>query len=150
MKAPKSRRLRRFAASEHGGITIEFLIWTPTIFYVGVAMFVLSYYLATASEVQQVAHELARSTLGLVNVAQVEGDICEEMNASVLPNVVSHMAIVHLGQFVPVQPCPSYPDADGFLTVSVTYDLKGSALHSLAKIIGFDFETLTRVSTVQL
>ena len=147
--SPKAR-LARFAGCERGAITIEFLIWTPMLMYVGICMFVLSYYLATASEVQQVAHELARSSLTLANVSAVEGDLCTAMNSEVLPSVVSRMAIVHLTSFVPVQACPTFPDANGFVTVSVTYDLSQSAIHSLGKMIGFDLNSMTRVSTVQM
>jgi hypothetical protein len=141
-------RLRDFAQGERGSITAEFLIWAPLVFYVGVAMFVLSYYLATASEVQEVAHELARSSFGLVNVDLVEGDLCEAMNDE-LPDVVSRMAIVNVGSFSPVEACPAMPDADGYITVSVEYDLTGTALHSLGRIIGFDFAPVVRSSTVQ-
>jgi hypothetical protein len=143
------RHTRRFAACETGSVTIEFVIWTPLVLYVGVAMFVLSYYLATASEVQQVAHEMARSSLGLVHVDEVEGDLCAAMEQVVLPRVVSRMAIVNIARFGRVENCPAVPDANGFLTVGVSYDLDDSTLHSLGRMIGFDFGPVVRVSTVQ-
>ena len=54
-----TQRLAGFAKDERGSMTVEFVIWVPVLTYIGIGMFVLNFYLATVSEVQQVANELA-------------------------------------------------------------------------------------------
>ena len=144
------RVFRRFGASETGTITVEFVIWFPVIMMIGVVMFVLSFYIATGSEVQQVAHEMARSSFRLVNGAALEGDLCQEMETEVLPDVVARMALLDADRFVSQGPCPAQPDGNNYVTVSVTYSLNGTVLQSLAGMIGFQFDTISRTSTIQL
>lgn len=141
---------RRFARSERGTITVEFVIWAPLLIYIGVAMFTLSFYVATSSEVQQVAHEVARSSFLLVNGGQLSGDLCDALTLQVLPRVTEGMALVDLARFSPIATCPAMPDANHFVTVQLTYDIEGTTLDSLGRMIGMDFGTITRFSLVQL
>ena len=144
------RRGQRFLRDEQGTITVEFVLWLPLIILLGITMFVISYYVATISEVQQVAHDAARSSFRYVNGGALHGDLCEQIYSEVMPGVVSRMAIVDFSSFTPMASCPSQPDASNYVTVSVTYDLSGSVLQSLGRMIGLDLGTITRSSMVQL
>ncbi|MCR8725408.1 hypothetical protein [Frigidibacter sp. ROC022] len=126
------------------------MIWAPTLIFIGVAMFVLSYYIATISEVQQVVHGMARASIGLVNGGWQTSDLCEQLGEDVMPRLVSQMAVVDLDRFAPMTACPGQPDATDFFTLSVSYDLRGSSLHSLGALFGLDLAEITRSSTIQL
>jgi hypothetical protein len=150
MQSPDRQQSHEFLSDEQGSSTAEFVIWAPLIMLVGVSMFVLSYYAATASEVQQVAHEVARSSVGLGDGGKLSGDLCETMSTDVLPSVASRMALVEARQFAPIPACPAFPDTESVVRITVTYDLRGTAVHSLGRLIGFDFGTVTRTSELQL
>ena len=136
-----------FPTREDGAVTVEFVIIFPILVLMLMLIVAVSLYIATASEVQQVAHELARESLRVVNGPG--GDICTVL-AGRLADFVQGTAFLNVDRFAPLGACPGQPDANGMVTIAVTYDLVGSGLQGLGEYVGFNFGQIVRQSSIQL
>lgn len=144
------RAWSRFWRDEGGSASIEFVLWVPMLTYIGAAMFVLSYYMATASEVQQVANELVRATISRIGVDQSNTQICGDLEEKVLPRVMQTMSLLRANRLQPFAATGCQRDSQDFLYLTITYDLTGTGLHNLSKMLGFTLTSITRRSVVQL
>ncbi|WP_126978659.1 TadE/TadG family type IV pilus assembly protein [Frigidibacter oleivorans] len=139
--------LRGFGRAEDGAITAEFVVIFPLVLALLLLIGFVSLLIATASDVQQLAHELSRAGLRYAANPSFDGDICEELAADVLPTLVDRSATLRAANVDPLAACPDQPDADGFLTVSVTYNLAGSGAAALGDSLGVSLGRITRSST---
>lgn len=151
MKQGIVRTAIAWAKREDGAITIEFVIIFPLILAFLFLIVFVSFLIATASDVQQLTHELARQTVGQMSRATPPADVCQALaNDAVLMDVLIRQSVLLDPADLTVLPCPDAPDANGFITVQVTYNFAGSFIQSLGQTFGVDLGIITRISTVKL
>lgn len=145
-----TRRLRNFLAREDGALTVEFVIIFPLVLLFLFLIIFVSLLISTASDVQQVAHELSRQSLGRFSRSEAVEDVCQDLaSESVLMNrLIGQSLLIDPAKLV-IQPCPNMPAADGFVTVTVTYNFAGSLVQALGQNFGLDLGIITRSSAVR-
>lgn len=143
-------RIRRFAASEAGSVTIEFVILFPVLVFFLMFIVAVSFYIGTASDLQQAAQALARASIGILSGPEPVGDLCARLHADVLERVISQSPLLDAAKVTLPQTCADQPDAGGRVTVTLTYDLLGSALEGIGRNVGMIFTQITRTGVIQL
>ena len=142
---------RAWARREDGAITVEFVIIFPLVLAFLFLIVFVSFLISTASDVQQVAHELARQSIGQFSRATPPPDVCVALaNDDALMNALVRQSVLLDAADLTVLPCPDAPDEGGFVTVKVTYNFAGSFVQSLGQSFGVDLGIITRVSTIKL
>lgn len=145
------RRIRRFGADRAGAVTVEFVIIFPLLLMMLLLIVFVSLLISTASDVQQLAHELSRQSLGRLTRANPPADVCQVMaQDTALMNGLLQQTLLLRSEQLTVNPCPGMPDSDGFVTVTVTYNFAGSLVQALGENFGLDIGIITRTSTLKL
>jgi hypothetical protein len=141
---------RRFAANRDGAITVEFVIIFPLLVALLFLIIFTSLLISTASDVQQVAHELARESLGRLSRGELIADLCVDMasDAELMDRLVTESLLLD-EEKLNVLPCPGEPGEDGLVTLTVTYDFAGSTVSALGQNLGVTIGTITRTSIVR-
>ncbi|VDC21165.1 TadE/TadG family type IV pilus assembly protein [Pseudogemmobacter humi] len=146
-----TERMRRFLRPEEGAVTVEFVIIFPLVLLLFFLIVFASMGISTASDVQQVAHELARQSIGRLSRSAPVEDVCQDLasDTALMNHLVDQSLLLNPAKLA-VQPCPTMPTADGFVTVTVTYNFAGSLVQALGKNFGLNLGIITRSSTVKL
>ncbi|MBN8291497.1 pilus assembly protein [Rhodobacter sp. NTK016B] len=128
---------------QSGSTTVEFVVLLP--FLIGVLGLVVtsSLYLALASDVQQLAHELARASLSVEH----DDDWCEEIEARMVAPLAANLPLLEPDRVNGIA-CDNDPDTR-MLRVSVVYDTRGTLGAILGSMIGLQFQSFQRASFVQ-
>ncbi|MFE3836886.1 TadE/TadG family type IV pilus assembly protein [Pseudogemmobacter sonorensis] len=143
-------RLLGWLRREDGAITVEFVIVFPLVLALLFLIVFVSFLISTASDVQQVAHELARQSIGQLSRAEPPADVCKALaEDTVLMEMLTRQSLLLDRADLTVLPCPNAPDADGFVTVTVTYNFAGSFVQSLGQNFGVNMGIITRTSIVR-
>lgn len=142
--------LRGFALAESGFVTIEFVILFPLLVFFLMFIIAVSFYIGTASDLQQAAQSLARASIGILNGPDPVGDLCTRLRDEVLDTVVSQSPLLDATKISLPGTCADQPTASGQVTVTVTYNLLGSTLESIGRNVGMNFTQITRTGVVQL
>lgn len=137
--------------AEDGGVTVEFVIIFPLLFLFLILIIFVSMMISTASDVQQLAHELSRQALGRLSSGATVADICLQMAAdnTMMNKLIAQTVLVDASKLT-VLPCPGQPSSDGYVTVTVTYNFAGSLVQALGQNVGVDLGLITRSSTIRL
>ncbi len=143
------RAARRFARDDRGSMTIEFLIMFPILLFFLFFILAVSYYLGTASDVQQAAQTLARSSIGVLS-RDADADVCATLTSDILPDVIEQSPLLELENVVFAASCTDQPAEDGSVTISLTYDLAGSTLQAFGRNAGFSFTQITRSASIRM
>lgn len=145
------RALHRYAKREDGAITVEFVIIFPLILMLLFLIIFASMLIATASDVQQAAHELSRQSMRRFARSTPVVDVCTEMAADTTLMTWIHAQSVMLNPTkLSVAPCKGAPDANGFVTVTVSYNFAGSFVQAIGQNFGVNLGIITRTSTYKL
>lgn len=146
----RGRPFGRFAdrlRAEAGAVTVEFVVIFPAFLLMLALIAFVSLLIASQSEVQQVAFELARKGFSLVG-QNYEGDICLKLGQDYLPALAENSLTLSAAKFEPMATCPNQPAASGLLTISVTYDLAGGAASQFSQMLGVNLGQITRSASV--
>lgn len=141
-----SRYANRYITDEKGAISVEFVVIFPLLLALLLAIVFISLLISTASDVQQVAHDLARASLRYIGRSDV-ADICAKLRSDVLPNLIDASILLKPSQFS-LPNCPSQPDANGFVTVAVSYNYAGSTVQAVGNSLGVDIGVISRSSRI--
>lgn len=143
-----SKAFRRYyCADERGAITVEFVIIFPLVLLLLFLIIFTSLLIATASDVQQIAHELSRQSLGRMARNPSAPDICTEMSHdSVLMHGLTRNSLLIDPAKLVVRPCPEQPDTNGFVSISVSYNFAGSFVQALGQNFGVNLGIIHRGS----
>ncbi|WP_370205811.1 TadE/TadG family type IV pilus assembly protein [Pararhodobacter marinus] len=134
---------KKKARDETGSTTVEFVVLLP--FLIGILGLVVtsSLYLALASDVQQLAHELARASLSVAH----EDDWCARVEDEMVAPLAANLPLLE-PERVDAVACDSDPDTR-LLRVSVVYNTSGTLGAILGSMIGLQFQSFQRASFVQ-
>lgn len=135
---------------EQGSVTIEFVIIFPLFILMLFFIIAVSIYIATASEVQQMTYELARAAIGIEDGPQSTLDICTQLAANVLPQLLETAIFINPDKLEPLASCPNQPLADRSISISLSYNLSGTVLQDIASSVGLNFGVIERTAQVQL
>lgn len=149
MKAPQQNS--HGVGSDDGGVTLEFVVIFPLLFLFLILIIFVSMMISTASDVQQLAHELSRQALGRLSSGATIADVCQQMatDSTLMNNLIAQTVLVDANKLA-VLPCPGQPSSDGYITVKLTYNFAGSLVQALGQNLGVDLGVITRSSTVRL
>lgn len=133
----------KVARDESGASTVEFVVLLP--FMIGLLGIIASasLYLALASDVQQLAHELARSALPVAD----QDDWCAQIETRMVPPLASNLPMLDPSRVSEVT-CGVDPGTH-LLQVHVSYDTRGTLGAILGSVIGLRIENFQRSSFVQ-
>lgn len=145
----KFQNFRHFK-KEDGSISVEFAVIFPIFILMLFFIISVSIYIATASEVQQIAFELARAAIGIVDGSQNELDICTTLATNVLPGLLDNAVFLDPAKLAPLVPCPDQPLENRSISITLSYSLNESALQELATSAGLNFGIIVRTAQVQL
>lgn len=122
--------LHRFLHDTRGSVTIEFVIIFP--FVIMLILFILfaSTLIATASDVQQLAYELARESVGLNARLTGSETLCGKIDVPFAKTIATETSMLSPARIAGVT-CDL--NANGYLRVTATYDLLGSTIADLGR-----------------
>lgn len=145
------RQNRNGLGAEDGGVTVEFVVIFPLLFLFLILIIFVSMMISTASDVQQLAHELSRQALARLNSGAVIADVCQQMakDTALMTKLIAQTVLVDASKLT-VLPCPGQPSSDGYITVKLTYNFAGSLVQALGQNLGVDLGVISRSSTVRL
>ena len=128
---------------ESGASTVEFVVLLP--FMIGLLGIIASasLYLALASDVQQLAHELARSAISVSD----DEDWCDTLRDSRLEPLARNLPLLDPARVADVT-CGTDPDTR-LMQVSVDYDTRGTLGAIFGALIGLRIHSFQRSSFVQ-
>ena len=138
----------RFRQSEEGTSSVEFVIIFPAIMLVILTYVAISIYIATLSDVQQVASDLARQSLKYVDMGESQDEVCAALDSEGLPELTPHFSFATHTRITGVD-CVLNADRTN-VSVSVTYDLNGHYIQRFGKTVGLDVGTFTRSGYMRL
>lgn len=142
--------LRRFLNEERGSSTIEFVILFPALVMIILFIAWASGVISRASNIQEVAHDLARASIRYHDRPNV-ADICTALRTTELP-----AAILRSGETLPVSrfnlDCTATRNSPliGMTKVKVTigYNVAGDAIGDLGRSFGWNITRIERSSTM--
>lgn len=140
--------LARLYHDTRGSVTVEFVIIFPAVIMLILFIIYASSLIATVSDVQQLAYELARSAIPVNARMTSPGDICAVLNNDYLQSLIAHSVMLKPSTVSQIPACPI--DANGQITVRVTVDLLGNGVASVASDLGIKLGTITRTATIRL
>lgn len=139
---------RRFLIEqEAGAVTVEFVIILPILLAILLLVVSGSLLFAAASDVQQLAHELARA--GIWVFLDAQDDIpgrCTVLVQQSLESIVSGLPTIYTDA---VRRVDCYIDQQ-MLRVEVEYDLSNNFGQFLGRVIGLNVDAFTRFSAIRL
>lgn len=139
-------RFTAFGRDEAGSITTEFVIIFPVVMALFFLIAFVSMLTSAASDVQQLAHELARAAFSLAGAKPPDGDICATLRQEVLPGLLNASLLVNPDKLT-LQPCPAAPTADGYITIHVSYNFAGDYVANLGRNFGINLGVVSRSAT---
>lgn len=140
--------LDTFLADETGSVTVEFSIILAAIMLV-ITMFVsLSIHIATASDVQQAAHDLTRQSLRYIDTGHDQQAICDRLHADKLDLVTAQLTFVELAR-IEALTC-ALDDSGTVGTVTIAYSTESSFLERAAGLFGLDLDRIERSAQIML
>ncbi|WP_109466479.1 TadE/TadG family type IV pilus assembly protein [Albibacillus kandeliae] len=145
---PKGHVFRAFARNEEGTSTVEFVIIFPAILVLILTFVALSTYIATISDVQQVASELTRQSLRYVDAGEDDTQLCATLNSEILPVISQEFAFADSSRISGLS-C-SIGAGQENVSVSVTYDLNGHYIQRFGSFLGLDVDVFTRRGYMRL
>ncbi|NPD16775.1 hypothetical protein HOY34_16405 [Xinfangfangia sp. D13-10-4-6] len=101
-------------------------------------------YISIASDVQQIAHDLARYSARYPPSAS-NADICASMSSGILPVLVDASFLLHSENFTILE-CSAEHGADAVFSVTVEYDMSLSYVKEIARLFDLDVGSIRRVS----
>lgn len=141
------RSLTAFGQGQGGAVTVEFVILLPAFLLILTLIVSASLLFATASDVQQLAHEFARASMWTIHAGTADPAAeCAQMRDQLLQAIAMGLPNISPDAVVAVD-CAISND---MLQVSVSYDLRGNLGRALGQVIGLDVANFTRVSAVRL
>ncbi len=132
-----------FLAAEDGASTVEFVVMLPFLIALLGLIASASLYLAVASDVQQLAHELARAALPVAD----DADWCDTVQDRMVAPLADNLPLLSPERVTGVQ-C-GHDATTGILSISVNYDTRGTLGAILGSAIGLRFDSFQRASFVQ-
>lgn len=140
------KRFLSWKGNESGASTVEFVLLLP--FMIGFLGLIAasSLYLALSSDVQQLAHELARASLPRAESTQTEAD-CDSLRDRWVPPLASNLPMLDAARVLAVN-CRQDTDAD-ILQVTVDYDTRGTLAAILGGLVGMEFDSFRRSSFIR-
>ncbi|WP_127107623.1 TadE/TadG family type IV pilus assembly protein [Pararhodobacter zhoushanensis] len=134
---------KAWARDENGASTVEFVVLLP--FLVGMLGLIgsASLYFAVSSDVQQLAHELARASLSVVD----DGNWCDDLRTTRATALAENLPTLNPERVSAVD-C-ARDQASGLLRVTVLYDTRGTLGEILGSAIGLQFDSFQRSSFIQ-
>lgn len=142
-KSDLIRWCQNWCRKEDGASTVEFVVMLPFMIAILGLIATASLYLALASDVQQLAHELARSALPVAS----ESDWCERVETQMAPVFAANMPMLDAARVSGVT-CALDPSTN-ILQVAVNYDTRGTLGNILGSVIGLEFDSFQRSSFIQ-
>jgi Flp pilus assembly protein TadG len=138
--------LREQSRDESGASTVEFVILLP--FLIGFLGLVAtaSLYLALSSDVQQLAHELARAALPDAQSTDTEAE-CDALGDRWVSPLATNLPLLQPERVTGVS-CQVDPSTR-ILRVAVNYDTRGTLGNILGSVIGLRYESFSRSSFVR-
>lgn len=139
-----SARLRRLLEQDRGAVAVEFVVVLPALILLLLLFVSSALHFALASDVQQLATELARAALPYANdsaactvVVQLWSDVVTGSFPLLSPDRVVEVAC-------------RYDAAVGLAQIQVTYDTHGTPGSLLGRLVGLDVESIIRRGLVQV
>lgn len=150
MKIPRiSAPLGRFAQDRSGAVTAEFVIIFPVVIALLAMLALVSLLLSATSDVQQVAHELARKSFRHLSAPNPPQDVCQVLRDQDLSLIVAESLLLRPAA-LHLPPCPGQPDASGRITITVEYEFGGDLVHRIGQSFGLSIGRITRSSVTFL
>lgn len=140
--------VRRFRSDESGTSSVEFVIIFPAIVIVILTFVAISTYIATLSDVQQVASDLARQSVRYVDMGENQDELCNSLSDDILPGLTQQFSFATETRITGVDCTMSADRTD--ISVSVTYDLNGHYIQRFGKTVGLDVGVFTRSGFMKL
>lgn len=144
----KNHVMPGFRTSESGAVTTEFVLIFPLLVAFLMLIASTSALYATATELQQISFELARTSVRYAVEGREMATICADLMAN-------HMATAYnLGNFISADyvrdiTC-NVNDVSRLLSVSVTYDMSNQFGAGSGWLLGIDVDSLTRTARLHL
>ncbi|MCW1933634.1 TadE/TadG family type IV pilus assembly protein [Pararhodobacter zhoushanensis] len=135
--------IKAWARDENGASTVEFVVLLP--FLIGMLGLIgsASLYFAVSSDVQQLAHELARASLSVAD----NGNWCDDLRTTRATALAQNLPTLNPERVSAVD-C-AHDQASGLLRVTVLYDTRGTLGEILGSAIGLQFDSFQRSSFIQ-
>lgn len=146
MGARLARAAGHYRRDEGGSVTTEFVIIFPMVMALLFLIAFVSMLVSAASDVQQLAHELARSAFAFAGSKTPGSDICAKLRSDVLPGLLKASLLVDPKKLT-LLPCPAAPTAAGYITVEVSYNFAGDYVAALGRSFGITLGVVNRSST---
>lgn len=141
-------RAAGFLSDSRGAVTVEFVILFPVVILLMLITIYFSLMLAAVSDVQQIAHELARLALRYSSHTDATA-LCTAMKTAELPQLIAQSVSSLDAQKMQLT-CTLTPDAvvsdTRYLQVVVRYDFAGQTLADLGRSIGISIASVTRTA----
>lgn len=141
-----ARALRRFGRDSTGSVTAEFVIIFPVVMALLFLIAFVSMLVSAASDLQQLAHELSRSAFSLAPRKAPGEDLCNTLRTTVLPELLTQSLLLNHNKLT-LLPCPNAPNANGYITVQVSYNFAGDYVANLGRSFGLNLGVVSRSST---
>lgn len=138
---------RSFPRDNSGAISVEFVVVFPLLVLLLMLIVFVSLLISTASDVQQITHEMARASFKYLGDSSIT-NICAKLRSDVLPHMLENSALLSVDRFTLLD-CPGQPDASGFITITARYDFAGSIVQSIGEMFNFDLGLITRSSRIK-
>lgn len=140
--------LRRFGSDTRGSASVEFAVVMSGLIMVASAIAAFCLYLATSSEVQQLAADLSRQSLTYVDRGYEEAEICENLQTLYLPSLSEGLPLIQTDRVLAVT-C-QMESGGGTLRVYVSYDLAGTMAQRFGRLIQLDIPQMQRAAELVL
>lgn len=153
MSAPRLwARLAAFGRGREGAVTVEFVIVFPAIIMLLMFIVFISFLIATLSDLQQVAHELARVGLRYgegTTAAQICTALQAHELAGILARTASGLSAADLSLSCALNADPAVASAK-ILQVQVGYNYAGQAISDLGQSFGWPIGMVSRAASMGL
>ena len=140
-----TRIARCFFRSEAAAVTAEFVIILPLVLALVFLIAFVSLYIAAASDLQQIAHDLARYSFRFAGRAEA-GNLCPALQTTILPVLIDASLILKPESFSLIS-CAGPSGTEGVISIAVRYDFAGSYVQSIGNLFGLSIGTIDRTSS---
>jgi hypothetical protein len=147
MRSSSRKSVKAFLVDASGAVTVEFVIILPMLLGLLLLIVAVSLLFSAASDVQQLAHELARAGIWHFSTMSTNvADACAALQAASLSQIVESLPNLSAAS---VRDVTCALD-DDMLRVQVTYDLSQNFGQMLGRLIGMNIDAFVRSSAVRL
>lgn len=143
-----AKNTQRFLCSEAAAVTAEFVIILPVVLALVFLIVFVSLYISAASDLQQIAHDLARYSFRFAGRTEA-GNLCPTLQNTILPVLIDASLILRQDSFTLVS-CDIPAGSDGLISIAVRYDFAGSYVQSIGNLFGLNIGILNRTSSFML